>query len=82
MKRLQPATVVYVFRAKAPQCHINRPLITADKLRSGALDLAWPWSGEAAEKEASEEYLSVESIQNLETRRGSLGDGEKAAPST
>lgn len=46
MKCLQPTTVAYVFRAKALRCHINRQLITADKLQSWDLDLAWPWSGE------------------------------------
>lgn len=65
MKCLQPTTVIYVFRAKALQCHINRQLITADKLQSWDLDLAWPWNEEAAEKETSKNYLSAENIQIL-----------------
>lgn len=56
MKCLQPATVAYVFRAKALQCHINSQLITADKLQSCNLDLAWPWSGQATEMDASKKY--------------------------
>lgn len=65
MKCLQPTTVVYVFSAKALQWHINRQLITADKLQSWDLDLVWPWSGDAADEETSKKYLSAESIQKL-----------------